>query len=674
MQAILSDTYEISPLLTDFYQFSMAYSYFKAGIHEKQSTFEMFFRKCPFNGEYAVFAGLGRVLDFILSYHFTLEDIKYLRSVMPYAEEEFFTYLCTLNYRMLEIIAPREGTLVFANEPIIIVRGPLIFCQLLETTLLVLVNYATLVATNASRFRVALCPSLVHPRKISNFRHALIKRPMENIVTSLLTTTRLSEFGLRRAQGINGGLAASEYAIIGGFNDSSNVLASHNIGTPPSGTVAHAFILSFTTNIASFIASMKKRQAAGERVSLLEGKNEVLGEGIEDFIHRCFEWKGRFFMHSATDESEIGPLKIVNPSPTSQSSAVTISPSADVGAQLSADLLDDEESEQGSGTCREPLFPVFNEYRSNESELAAFIVYAYTQPKRFLGLLDTYNTLKSGLPNFLIVAAALIEKGVQPLGIRLDSGDLTFLSKEVRKAFSHVNCVITRHLTSVSGEKPGVSLMRSKIVASNDLSEEVVHALIKEGCQIDVFGVGTNLVTCKGQPSLGGVYKIVDIDGAARVKMSEEANKSTIPCFKDVYRLYTSEGVPFVDLMVLPSETIRVGEVVMCVHHHDDMKRFLMKPSCVEKLHEVCLSYGAIKYPHRTEDSAERGAAGGPRIHLTHPSCTDIQAFVMRQLIAMRSDHLRFINPTPYKISLSEQLSGFCKRVILETRNATLIE
>ena len=150
-----SNTERISPLLTDQYQLSMAYSYFRAGQHEKRATFEMFFRKTPFGGSYAVFAGLDGLMEYLVNFHFTDPEIAYLRKAMPYASEDYFEYLKSLDFKQLDVRAPEEGTLVFANEPLVIVSGPLGMCQLIETTLLVLVNFATLVCTNACRMRVA---------------------------------------------------------------------------------------------------------------------------------------------------------------------------------------------------------------------------------------------------------------------------------------------------------------------------------------------------------------------------------------------------------------------------------------------------------------------------------------------------------------------------------------
>ena len=154
---------------------------------------------------------------------------------------------------------------------------------------------------------------------------------------------------------------------------------------------------------------------------------------------------------------------------------------------------------------------------TNEGELAAFISYAQSFPKSFLALVDTYNTLKSGIPNFICVAVELMRLGYKPVGFRIDSGDLAYLSRTARE------------MLRSAGEHFNLPLQDLRIVASNDINEATLHALNQQGHSIDVFGIGTHLVTCHEQPALGGVYKLVMCKGLPRIKISEDVSKVTIP-------------------------------------------------------------------------------------------------------------------------------------------------
>uniref|UniRef100_A0A8C4KND5 Nicotinate phosphoribosyltransferase n=1 Tax=Dromaius novaehollandiae TaxID=8790 RepID=A0A8C4KND5_DRONO len=226
-------------LLTDLYQVTMAYGYWRAGRHRVPAAAELFFRRCPFRGAFALGAGLAEGLRFLRAFRFSAADIAYLRSVLPSTtEEDFFEYLATVDASEVTISSVPEGSVVFSRVPLLQVKGPLLVVQLLETTLLCLVSYASLVATNAARFRLLAGPA-----------------------------TKLMEMGLRRAQGPDGGLSASKYSYIGGFDCTSNVLAGKLYGIPVQGTVAHSFIMSFTS-LAEVEPRVLTPLAGGEPVDL----------------------------------------------------------------------------------------------------------------------------------------------------------------------------------------------------------------------------------------------------------------------------------------------------------------------------------------------------------------------------------------------------------------------
>jgi nicotinate phosphoribosyltransferase len=176
----------VQPLLTDLYQITMAYAYWKSGKTKDYSVFDLFFRKNPFQGEFTIFAGLEECLKFLEKFHYSISDIEYLKQTLPSnIEEEFYEFLSSVSAKDVTLYAIAEGSVAFPRVPLMRVEGPLIIVQLLETTLLTLVNYASLMATNAARYRMAA------------------------------GNMQLFEFGLRRAQGPDGGLSASKYSYIG---------------------------------------------------------------------------------------------------------------------------------------------------------------------------------------------------------------------------------------------------------------------------------------------------------------------------------------------------------------------------------------------------------------------------------------------------------------------------
>lgn len=511
------------PLLTDLYQLTMAYAYWKSGRHEVPASFDLFFRCCPFGGEFAIFAGLSGVISLLEDFNFAGDRIETVREVLPRCDRGFYRWLESLDASQMTVEAVPEGSVVFPRIPLITVTGPLAIGQLLETPLLNLVNFATLVATNAARFRLAAGPEKA-----------------------------LLEFGLRRAQGPDGAMSASKYASIGGFNGTSNVLASVLYGIPCKGTHAHAYVQSF--------ASME----------------DLAHTADAPFVRQVIRWRERLAA------AEMIPLA-----------------------------------------------------STNEGELAAFISYARAFPEGFLALVDTYDTLRSGVPNFLAVALALNDIGHMPVGVRLDSGDLAYLSKETRKMFRAVS------------ERYSVRFQNLTIVASNDINEQVLHQLQREGHDIDVFGIGTHLVTCQAQPALGGVYKLVEIGGKPRVKRSEEWRKITIPGRKRVYRLSGAAGSPLIDLLTLREENEpQAGQPVRCWHPFDAMKRTVLEPQKVELLQQ------------RVWPSLS-GSLCWHSLHLARDRAADSVA-------RMREDHLRPTNPTPYKVSVSPALYETLHRSLAE--------
>lgn len=355
-------------LLTDLYQLTMAQGYWKLGIHNQTAIFDLFFRELPFHGGYAVACGLSDVIEVIEQYAFSDSDLQYLAS-LPAADgsvlfqADFLEALSKLHLTV-HLDAMEEGTLVFAKEPILRVQGPIWQCQLLETILLNIVNFSTLIATKATR----VC-------------YAAKGDP-------------IIEFGLRRAQGPNGGLMASRAAFVGGVTATSNVLAGKQYGIPLRGTHAHSWIMAFDTEKDSFEA------------------------------------------------------------------------------------------------------------------------YAKVMPNHCMFLVDTYNTL-DGVLHAIEVGKKLKASGHSLLGIRLDSGDIASLSIAARDLLDKA------------------SFKEAKIFASSDLDEYVIEILKAKGAKVDLWGVGTRLVTSFDQPALGGVYKLVSIrnnDGVwqHKSKKTDDPNKQTI--------------------------------------------------------------------------------------------------------------------------------------------------
>ncbi|XP_055351332.1 nicotinate phosphoribosyltransferase-like [Paramacrobiotus metropolitanus] len=519
----------VQPLLTDLYQITMTYAYWKSGKKDCYAVFDLFFRKNPFDGEFTIFCGLEECLRYISSFHFSVEDIEYIKSIMPATiEPEFFHYLSEITTKDIKIYAVPEGSVVFPREPLIRVEGPLPVAQLLETTLLTLVNYPSLVATCAARIRLAAGPK-----------------------------KELLEFGLRRAQGPDGGISATKYVYMGGFDGTSNALAGKLFNIPVRGTHAHSFVAAFQS-----MSEVKNRML----------KHKKTGAEV-DFITLCQNYRAEM-----------------------------------------AHLFHVIDNEEGS--------------TANNGELAAFAQYAIAFPDRFLALVDTYDTLRSGVLNFCAVAKALWDLEYKAVGIRLDSGDLAYLSREARK---HFRQIASRY------EMPWFASVT--IVASNDLNEETIYSLNEQQHQIDCFGVGTHLVTCRKQPALGCVFKLVELDNEPRIKLSQDVGKVTIPGRKTFYRLVGGSGnEALVDIVQGVDEAPpEPGKRILCRHPFEESKRANVLPVSVECMHELYFDNGQV-------------------LREKLPTMQQIRENVKRHLELLRDDHKRRLNPTPFKVSVSPEL------------------
>lgn len=378
--------------ITDFYEFSMAYTYYKENRFEEIVYFDMFIRTLPDKGGYLIFNGLNRLVESIKSFTFNDQQIDYLRQV-GCDDEGFLDYLRTMKLQ-LDIYSVEDGTVVFANEPLITVRGPVIQAQIIETLLLLCINYPSLITTKAAR-----------------------------IVQAAQGRT-IMEFGARRAQGFDASVEGARCAVIAGCSSTSNTLSGYKYNIPISGTQAHSYI------------------------------------------------------------------------------------------QL------------------------------HDNEYDAFLSYSKIQPENTVLLVDTYDTLKSGVPNAIRVAQEyLIPNGYRLKGIRLDSGDLSYLSKKSRKMLDDAG------------------LHDCMIIASNSLDEMIIDDLISQGAQIDSFGVGENLITARSTPVLGGVYKLVATEKnntiIPKIKISENIEKITNPGYKKLYRFYDLEtNKALADYIALSDEVI----------------------------------------------------------------------------------------------------------------------
>jgi len=516
----------VTPMLTDLYELTMVYSYFMWKKHTEIAVFDLFFRKCPFKGKYAVFCGLEDCLRFLKSFRFTDKDITYLREIAPAWDPTFLDYLKELDCSKVKLYAQPEGGVCQPRIPMIRVEGPLGVCQLLETTLLNLVNFSSLIATNAARHRQAVGPDVV-----------------------------LLEFGLRRAQGPDGGMTASRFSFVGGYNGTSNVAAGRIFDIPVKGTHAHSYVTSFK----SFDELHRSELPYAEE----EKEDKKL-----NLVKRVKYWRG----------------------------------------QLQAE-------------------------KTNEGELVAFTAYALDYPSGFIALIDTYSTLNSGMINFVVVGMALIEAGYKPIGVRIDSGDIISQSLAIRA-----------YLKQIGKKYKKKDIAEAAIFASDGITEDNLHEYSAKGA-VSAYGVGTNLVTCKKQPALGAVYKLVELGGEPRIKLSEDPVKTTIPGKKNAFRVYSERDEPICDVMAASDESIGCGSNRFRYFTGDDAGNVaIVNVFKKEALLNEYWSNGAVR---RKKQSIQ-----------------ELRTFCMSCVNKLPLEHRRKDNPKPYPLFLTEKLYNILQKMI----------
>ncbi|MCC6794657.1 MAG: nicotinate phosphoribosyltransferase [Candidatus Hydrogenedentes bacterium] len=459
-------------LLTDFYELTMMAGYLKEHRAESRVCFEYFFRYLPPHAGFGVAAGLGPFLDYLENLKFHDDDLEYLRSLRIF-DAAFLDHLRAFKSACTVRAVP-EGTLVFPNEPVVQIEGPIFEAQLLETALLNMLNFQTLIATKAARVCLAADGDPV------------------------------MEFGLRRAHGPDGGLSGSRAAYIGGCSSTSNVLAGKIYGIPVAGTHAHSWVMSFA------------------------------------------------------------------------------------------------------------------------NELDAFRAFARNYPERCVLLVDTYDTVESGIPNAIKVFEEMRANGsnARP-AIRLDSGDLARLSK-----------IAHRMMREAGFEDP-------LIVGSNDLDEDLIADLKRQGAKINSWGVGTHLITASDSPSLSGVYKLVALEDEQvwqpRIKISSNLSKGTNPGRKQLVRYYDPNDTPLGDVLYDMDETV--------AQSGDIQGRNAAQPHRAERLRNT----------NRAELLLETVFASGARTEPQLP-IRDIRARYLAQRAMLPDEYKRLRNPEIYRVMLSKKI------------------
>ena len=460
-------------MLCDFYELTMGQGYFTQGYADRITYFDLFFRRCPDGGGFAIAAGLEQIVQYIQELHFEPEDIEYLRGRKLFTED-FLDYLA--NFRFTgDIWAVPEGTPVFPKEPIITVRASAIQAQLVETYLLLCVNHQSLIATKANR-----------------------------VVRAAEGRTVL-EFGSRRAQGADAAILGARAAYIGGCHGTACTISDQLFGVKAGGTMAHAWVQMF------------------------------------------------------------------------------------------------------------------------DSEYEAFKAYVQMYPTNATLLVDTYNTLKSGVPNAIRVFDEVLKPlGITKCGIRLDSGDLAYLTRQARKMLDEAGWT------------------GCQISVSNSLDEYIIRDVLRQGAQIDLFGVGERLITAKSEPVFGGVYKLVaveDPDGTVvpKIKISENVGKITNPHYKKLYRFFANDsGKAIADYLTVYNETVDDTGNLEIFDPDATWKRKTVYNFTAKELQMPIFRNGELVYQL--------------------PTLEEIRTYCKAQVDTLWEEVRRFDNPQTYYVDLSQKL------------------
>ncbi len=460
-------------MLFDFYEMTMANGYFRKGMQDRITYFDIFFRRVPDGGGFAIAAGLEQLMEYIEDLHFDEEDIEYLRGKGLF-EEDFLEYLRSFRFTG-DMWAVPEGTPVFPNEPLVTVRASASQAQLIETYALLCINHQSLIATKAAR------------------------------VVRAADGRAVLEFGSRRAQGVDGAVRGARAAYIGGVKGTACALSDQLYGVPAAGTMAHSWVQMF------------------------------------------------------------------------------------------------------------------------DSQYEAFKTYCEIYPENVVLLVDTYNTLKSGVPDAIRAFNEVLKpRGIKKCGIRLDSGDIAYLSKEARKmldAAGWESCTIT---------------------VSNSLDERLIRNLLQQGAKIDAFGVGERLITARSEPVFGGVYKLVAVEDeegniTPKIKISENIAKITTPHFKKFYRFYGNDtGKAIADYLTVYDETV-----------DDSGSMTIFDPEATWKKKEV--------YNFTAKELQIPVFKAGKRVY-DSPPLSEIRDYCARQVETLWDEVRRFDNPHTYYVDLSQKL------------------
>lgn len=468
-------------LLCDFYELAMSGGYFKTGLFKRQTYFDMFFRKVPDGGGFAIFAGLNQLIDYIKNLTFDSEDIAFLKS-KRFFDNDFLDYLVHFKFTG-SIYAVPEGTVVFPNEPIVTVKASAIEAQIIETYLLLCINHQSLIATKANRIsRAANGKSVI-------------------------------ELGSRRAQGISAAVEGARASYIGGIEGTSNTLASAVYDIPLFGTMAHSWVQMF------------------------------------------------------------------------------------------------------------------------DSELNSFREFCRIYPQNATLLVDTFDTLKSGIPNAIrAIKEVLLPKGITDFAIRLDSGDIAYLSKKARQMLN------------------SAGLTNCRIVASNSLDEYIISDLLRQGAEVDIFGVGENLITSKSSPVFGGVYKLVAAENESgkvipKIKISDNLTKITNPHYKKAVRFFDKKS----------------GKAVadrLCIYNENEDYKSPMT------LFKPCTGERNVIENYYAKELLQPIFINGRCVYESL-SALQIKKYCKKQVETMPDSLKAFENPQKYDVGLSEKLFNL-KRGLLE--------